>query len=61
MWFGCGGLSSALVHEHPATKCSGLDRSVDCSQAGSAWYCKAVGDLSRIENKTATDGVVCCK
>lgn len=61
VWFGCGGLSSALVHKHPATKCSGLDKSVDCSQTGAAWVCKAIGDLSKVENKTATDGTVCCK
>lgn len=61
VWFGCGGLSSSLVHEHPATKCSGLDRSVDCSQPAGAWYCRAIGDLARAENKTATDGLVCCK
>ena len=61
VWFGFGGLSSSLVHEHPATKCSGIDRSVDCSQSGGAWFCKAIGDMTRVENKTATDGVACCK
>lgn len=61
VWYGCGSLSSALVKEHMASKCSGLGRSVDCSQSGGLWFCRVGGDLSKTTNKSASDGALCCK